>query len=519
MFVGKLNKSKGFDLFGNAIIRILNEFKEWNAIVFGDELREQIIFKHERLIQNGYQSNDKILKAFKLSSIAIACSRWEEPFGRSSLEASSRGCAVIVSNRGGLPETITDGLILKNLTENEIYSKVKELILNKKKLKEIQKNSLKNFYLDNKYTSKQIDKYRKNILYSESSKFLDKLKILHITNFNERHNGRLFYNTGRRINNGFLRTGHTVQTLSDRDTISRERKITDFTGAKSLNNKLLEIVTNFNPNLVVLGHADLIFNKTLSMIKNYYPSIKFCQWFLDKMDDNKWITNRNRFSKKFDFLDANFCTTNPSSIKSFKNKKVFFIPNPVDESFENLDIYKNKNFKHDLFFAMSHGVHRGILKPGKKDGREILLNNLIKTNQEIKFNIFGFDQKQPVWAENFKNELSKSKMALNLSQGEPLKFYSSDRLAQLVGNGILTFVDIKTKLNKFFSNNEIVFYRNVNDLSNKLNKYKNNDKLRNKIAKKGMLKYHKYMNSKKVALFIINKTFNINDKNKFYWEK
>ena len=191
----------------------------------------------------------------------------------------------------------------------------------------------------------------------------------------------------------------------------------------------------------------------------------------------------------------------------------------MDESFENLNIYKNQNFKHDLFFAMSHGVHRGILKPGKRDGREILLNKLMKINQDIKFNIFGFDQKQPVWAENFKNELSKSKMALNLSQGEPLKFYSSDRLAQLVGNGILTFVDIKTKLNKFFSNNEIIFYKDVNDLSNKLNKYKNNNKLRNNIARKGMLKYHKYMNSEKVASFIINKTFNIDYKTKFYWEK
>ena len=39
-------------------------------------------------------------------------------------------------------------------------------------------------------------------------------------------------------------------------------------------------------------------------------------------------------------------------------------------------------------------------------------------------------------------------MALNLSQGEPLKFYSSDLLSQLIGNGILTFVDRKTKLNK-----------------------------------------------------------------------
>ena len=31
-------------------------------------------------------------------------------------------------------------------------------------------------------------------------------------------------------------------------------------------------------------------------------------------------------------------------------------------------------------------------------------------------------------------------MALNLSQGEPLKFYSSDRISQLVGNGVLTLL-------------------------------------------------------------------------------
>ena len=71
-------------------------------------------------------------------------------------------------------------------------------------------------------------------------------------------------------------------------------------------------------------------------------------------------------------------------------------------------------------------------------------------------------------------------MALNLSQGEPLKFYSSDRISQLVGNGVLTFVDRKTKLNKIFKNDEIIFYNGVKDLSKKIIKYKNSDILRNK---------------------------------------
>ena len=109
-------------------------------------------------------------------------------------------------------------------------------------------------------------------------------------------------------------------------------------------------------------------------------------------------------------------------------------------------------------------------------------------------------------------------MALNLSQGEPLKFYSSDRISQLIGNGILTFVDRKTKLNKIFKNDEVIFYNGIKDLSNKIIKYKNSDNLRIKIARNGMEKYHKHMNSVKVASYIINKTFKIKNKERFYWE-
>ena len=109
-------------------------------------------------------------------------------------------------------------------------------------------------------------------------------------------------------------------------------------------------------------------------------------------------------------------------------------------------------------------------------------------------------------------------MALNLSQGDPLKFYSSDRISQLIGNGILTFIDKRTELNKIFRNDEVVFYKDINDLSKKIIKYKKSDKLRIKIAKNGMKKYHRLMNSTKVASYIVNKTFKIKTKEKFFWE-
>jgi len=53
--VGKLNKAKGYDLFGQAIIKILNKHPDWKAKVFGDEPREQLSFNHRNLKILGFK--------------------------------------------------------------------------------------------------------------------------------------------------------------------------------------------------------------------------------------------------------------------------------------------------------------------------------------------------------------------------------------------------------------------------------------------------------------------------------
>ena len=518
-FVGKLNSAKGFDLFSKAIIKILDNFPEWKAYVAGDEPREKIVVKHKNLKLLGFQKHADIIKLFKKTSIAVACSRWEEPFGRTSLEASSNGCAVIISNKGGLPETITNGVILRKLNVESLYKEIKDLIINKNKLIHLQKSSYKNFYLTNEFISKKIDDYRHE-LFQIKNKFnftikKEKLKILHITNFNERHNGRLFYNTGKRINNGLIRLGHSVLEFSDRDIVSYYRSLNDIKGQKKLNFKLLEVISNYVPDLIILGHADLIKKETLEFIKKNYPHIKMSQWFLDRMDD-KWVNNKKRFMDKFEIMDFNFCTSDPYSLNFNKNDRVCFMPNPVDESFETLENYKNKYFNSDVFFAMSHGVHRGVLKKGKFDDREIFINNLIKKTPNIRFDLYGFKNKQPIWADDYLLAISQSKIGLNLSQGNPTKYYSSDRFSQLIGNGLLVMVDQKTMMKNFFESDEIIEYKNINDLSEKIIKYNSDHKLRNKIARKGRAKYFKYFNSTLIAEFIINKTFG--NKKKYYWE-
>ena len=65
----------------------------------------------------------------------------------------------------------------------------------------------------------------------------------------------------------------------------------------------------------------------------------------------------------------------------------------------------------------------------------------------------------------------------------------------------------------------MVFYKSINDLSEKIIKISSDDKIRKSIARKGKLKYMKYFNSNLVSRYIINKTLDLKDKHKYLWQK
>ncbi len=526
-FVGKLNRAKGYDLFGQATLKILKKFKKWEAIVMGDEPRHTLNFKHKRLKNLGFQNHDKVLKIFEKTSIAVACSRWDEPLGRTSLEASSRGCATIISNKGGLPETVTHGIILKDLNVEAVYLAIKDLIENKKKRLEMQKLSIKNFFHTNKVSAKNIDDYREELIGFSLVKKINlhlpkRIRILHVTNFNERHDGRLFFNTGRRLNNGFIRLGHSVLEFSDRDIVKHYKSLKDYTGSKALNQKLVNTVYNYKPDMLIFGHADLVKDKTLCYLKDNYKNLKIAQWFLDPLieDGPDFNKNKSRMLDKIEYTDANFLTTSPDVLNFLpKKKRCLFMPNPTDPSFEVLNNYANDYCSMDVFFALSHGVHRGILKRGKYDERTDFVNRLVEITPNVKFDLYGVNNIQPIWADSFLKSISNAKMGVNLSRGNPIKYYSSDRITQLIGNGLLTFIHENTHYNNFFENDELIFYSNLNNLSEKIQKFAKDDSTRKKIAKKGKAKYMKYFNSTIVAEYIISNTFDIKyKKDKYMWE-
>ena len=82
---------------------------------------------------------------------------------------------------------------------------------------------------------------------------------------------------------------------------------------------------------------------------------------------------------------------------------------------------------------------------------------------------------------------------------------------------MVTLNNEKTGYQDFIDSDEMVFYKSIDDLSEKISRISQDEKLRKKIAKNGKMKYMKYFNSTLVAEFIINKTLQINEKKKYFW--
>ena len=507
-FVGRLNHSKGYDIFSKTIIKILDKYPQWKALSIGDEERRSIYINHPNHKELGFLNHKKTLEIFNKSEVAVIPSRWEEPFGRTALEASSRGCATIISNRGGLIETTNHAIVLNEINEIDLYKNLKKLIENNRLRKKIQKLCRNNILHLIKNNTKLIDQIRENIF----PKYIlnikkNKIKIINLYNQGQKLNHRLYnISVGKKFTNGFIRNNHDVLEISDRDFLKNNKSFNLIPNKENFQNYLIETFKNYNPDLLFFGHTNNIDLKTIEEIKLMNKNLILSQWNEDPVMPSlnyskKNISNINLYSN---IVHHNFITTHPSIVKqNIKTNNIHFFFIPVDKNIECFDVFNLKP-KNDLFYAMSHGVNRAVLKDGIEDDRVQFLDKLVKKIPNIKYDFYGFANKQPIWGNDFNNNLINSKMGLNLSRGKPTKYYSSNRIASIMGNGLLTFVDKKIQMNDFFSDQEIISYTNLNDLSDKIKFYSANDKIRKKIANNGKKKYFKLFNETKVSKYIID---------------
>ena len=228
------------------------------------------------------------------------------------------------------------------------------------------------------------------------------------------------------------------------------------------------------------------------------------------------MQHKKRFFLKYQICDTNFITTDPSVLNFTDKSKTFFIPNICDSSIDVLENFNHKKLEYDIFFAVSHGQHRGSLKKGYIDER---VNFIEKLNiDEIKKNFFGMGNTKPIWGIDFFNELSKTKMGLNYNRGNPIKYYSSDRICSLIANGLLTFLQRGYFYEDFFDDRkDVVYFKDSNDLSDYIKYFSKNDNFRSEIAFNGKKKYFDFFENVLVSKYMIEKILDYKISNKLPW--
>ena len=337
------------------------------------------------------------------------------------------------------------------------------------------------------------------------------MKVLHIHNLMLRHYGKFKFYTGYKLSNGIIRNNHRLLEFSDRDMVRFEAPLGMRTlGKHKANQRLIETCLNFQPDLILIGHCDLISEQTLLKVRAVLPETKIAHWFLDAL----WIDrNLQRLEQRMHCTDSIFITTGGDSLKQFCTGKniVSFIPNPTDPSWEQHNNSEREQFDRDLVFC---GVG------SKTDYRYQLLQNLdAEIQQQVNFETFGIWGNPPVWGEEYDRVIAGSKMALNLNREEGWTYYSSDRISQLLGNGLLTFMWDKGNMRYLFDDDHVVYFKDEDELAKKVKYFHSEDDHRKSIASAGHAHYHHYFSAEKVIKYIVETTFGIPLSEDYPWAK
>lgn len=155
IFVGRLTKEKGIIEFSNAIMNVLPDYPDWKALIIAPNSNTSLFDPSYRTVMKAVKSlprqiiyyskctHEVVQSWFKNSAIAVLPSKWEEPFGRTVLEALNNGCALITSNRGGIPEIVLDdAVVIDDVTVQTIENELRKFITNDQLLLDYQRRAL-----------------------------------------------------------------------------------------------------------------------------------------------------------------------------------------------------------------------------------------------------------------------------------------------------------------------------------------------------------------------------------------
>ncbi len=264
--------------------------------------------------------------------------------------------------------------------------------------------------------------------------------------------------------------------------------------AGKANRRLLETVEAFDPDLVIAGHCDIIANETLEQIRDVRPGVVLAHCNNDPLFVPE---NVEKIKHRAKVVDAIFVSTGRSELSIFEGgrARIYHMPNPVDPAVENLDNSLKDDLEIDLLFCSNSDNFTKRLEMVKS------LKDAV--DSEMNFKTYGSFGEKPVWGRDYDNALSKTKMGLNLNRQEGHYWYSSARMAQLAGNGILQFTHSSPRFDTLLPAESVVYFDTVDDLLLKVREFNQDDAKRQAWAACARDFFHQEINNKLYAQYIV----------------
>ncbi|AQQ09294.1 hypothetical protein L21SP3_01097 [Sedimentisphaera cyanobacteriorum] len=336
------------------------------------------------------------------------------------------------------------------------------------------------------------------------------MRIVHSDNIMIRRYGLTKVSTGRKLFNGMIRNNWKVIEYSERDIAKFEAPLhIKPLGVPAANKKFIEVCRNWNPDLIIIGHSDLITNNTLDRVKAIMPNVPIAYINVDP----PW---RERNVKKLHWrknhVDAMFITSGGDFLRQFCTGRniVSFIPNAADPCIEDMDNSKKDELEYDLTFCG---------KGSETDDRYPLIVNLHNDlKDKLKFETFGIYGNPAVWGQEYDSVLSKTKMSLNLNRYEGWKYYSSARISQLMGNGILAFIWDAGQMKDIIPENCAAYFKDEDELKKKIIEFHNDNQMRKDIAGAGRKYYHDNFSGQQIIKYIAETTFGKPYSEDYIWQ-
>jgi len=261
----------------------------------------------------------------------------------------------------------------------------------------------------------------------------------------------------------------------------------------NLNQRLLNKIDEFKPDIIFIVKGNVIYPWSLKKIKNKYPNIKLISFSNDNM--SLWNNKSLYYHYSINYYDLvisirieaykkieKFCKTNVIYIDKSYSKKyhtfnyyddkykkydVVFVGSYEKERFETMKYLANKGIKIDIFGAMWNKVK----------------NKQISSNLNIHF--------KEVVGDKYSETLRSAKIVLGFLRQKNLDTQTS-RTFEIPATGAFVIMQWTSNQDRLFkSNQEMVYFKDKEDLFKKIQYYLNNEEERKKIIDNAKLRMEK----------------------------